>query len=77
MKTMTVRNLPDSVYAALAESAQENHRSLQEQVRHILMHDVQLRQRSVCEEAAAYRTKLSDRAVAQDVVQSLREDRER
>ena len=77
MKTMTIRNLPDSVYDGLAVSAKQNHRSLQEQVRQILSNEVQLRERSVCEQAASYRTKLADRVVAQDVVQSLREDRER
>ncbi len=77
MRTVTVRNLPDRVYEALTDSAQQNNRSLQEQVRHILMHEVQLRQRSVCEEAAIYRTKLSNRVTEQDVVQSLREERDR
>jgi len=77
MKTMTIRNIPESVYDALTESARAEHRSLQEQVRHILTNDVKLRAGSVCEKAAEYRTKLAGRVQEKTVVQDLREDRER
>jgi plasmid stability protein len=77
MKTMTIRNIPDKVYDALVESANAEHRSLQEQVRCILINDVNLRAGSVCEKAAEYRTKLSGRISEQSLVDDLREDRER
>lgn len=77
MKTMTIRNLPDPVYDALAENARAEHRSLQEQVRYILMNDVELRSRSVCEKAAEYRAGLAGRKARKSVVTDLREDRER
>ena len=77
MRTMTIRNLPDEVYEGLKEMAQANHRSLQEQVLRMLTEEVRLRTPSVCEEAAAYRAKLTGRKQARTVVDDLREDRER
>lgn len=77
MKTMTLRNIPESVYDALVECARAEHRSLQEQVRYILTNDVKLRTGSVCEQAAEYRMKLSGRSSEKTVVEDLREDRER
>jgi hypothetical protein len=77
MKTMTIRNVPDPVYDALAESARSEHRSLQEQVRYILTNDVKLRSRSVCEKAAEYRAALAGRRTEKSVVEDLRKDRER
>ena len=77
MKTMTLRNIPDPVYEALAENARAEHRSLQEQVRYILTNDVALRSRSVCEKAAEYRVKLAGRVSEKSVVEELHEDRDR
>jgi len=73
---MTIRNLPDEAYAALQEMARANHRSLQEQVRRMLIEEVALRSPSVCEQAAAYRMQLAGRKSAQTVVEDLREARE-
>ncbi len=76
MKTLTVRNVPDAVYAGLADWARASHRSLQEQVRHLLEEDVRLRGVSVVESAQAYRTKIASRQLG-DVVADVREDRNR
>lgn len=77
MKTMTVRNIPDNVYDEIAKSAQAEHRSLQEQVRYILINEAALRSGSVCEKAAEYRTKLTGRVSEKSVVEELQEDRRR
>mgnify|MGYP002725916760 CR=1 FL=1 len=75
MKTMTIRNIPEDVYDALVESAHTEHRSIQEQVRYVLENEAKLRSRSVCEQAAEYRTRLSGRTTTRTVVEDLREDR--
>lgn len=77
MKTMTIRNIPDSVYAILVERARQEHRSLQEQVRYVLANEAQLLSRSVCEQAAEYRTRLEGRPTERSVIEDVREDRER
>jgi plasmid stability protein len=77
MKTMTIRNIPDHVYDEIAKGAQAEHRSLQEQVRCILMNDAALRSGSVCEKAAEYRTMLAGRASEKSVVEELQGDRQR
>lgn len=77
MKTMTIRNIPDSVYDAIAKSAQAQQRSLQEQVRYILINEAKLRTGSLCEKAAEYRTGLAGQKTKKSVVDDLREDRER
>lgn len=76
MKTLTVRNVPDTVYEQLASWAKESHRSLQEQVRYLLEEDVKLQRMCVMEEAAAYRTKLASRELG-NVVEDVRGDRDR
>ncbi|MDP6629919.1 MAG: hypothetical protein QGH42_05390 [Kiritimatiellia bacterium] len=76
MKTLTIRKVPDDVYLDLTEWAAENRRSLQEQVLYIIEEDVKLRHISVMESAAEYRTRLATRQTG-DVVQDVREDRER
>ena len=76
MKTLTVRNVPDTVYSELADWARESHRSLQEQVRHLLEEDVRLRGVSVMESAQAYRAKMVSRELG-NVVDDVREDRHR
>jgi len=77
MKTMTIRNIPDSVYDEIAKSAQAEHRSLQEQVRCILINDAALRSGSVCEKASEYRAMLAGRASEKSVVEYIQEDRQR
>lgn len=76
MKTLTIRKVPDEVYAELADWAAESRRSLQEQVLYIIEEDVKLRRTSVMESAAEYRTRLAGRQL-RDVVKDVREDRER
>ena len=76
MKTLTVRNVPESVYSGLTDWARESHRSLQEQVRHVLEENVQLRSVSVVEAARAYRAKMASRHLG-NVVNDVREDRNR
>ena len=75
MKTMTVRNVPDSIYKQLTEWACANNRSLQEQVRHLLVQEVKLHKPSALEAAAAARKRLKGRALG-NVVVDIREDRE-
>lgn len=77
MRTMTIRNIPDPVYDTLVATARHEHRSLQEQVRYMLTNEAQLQSRSVCEQAAEYRTRLSERPAKRSVVEDVREDRER
>lgn len=77
MKTMTIRNIPDDVYKAIADVARKEHRSLQEQVRYTLENDMALRSGSVCEQALEYRTTLQNRTHQKTVVQDIREDRDR
>ena len=74
---MTIRNIPDEVYDALTEKARQEHRSLQEQVRYVLLNEARLQSRSVCEAAAEYRTRLKGRKTESTVVDDLREDRQR
>lgn len=76
MKSISLRNVPNDVYVALQEMARINHRSLQEQVRHILEQDVRLRRGSSVQTAAKWRSRLSGRRLS-DSVQSIREDRQR
>lgn len=77
MKTMTLRNIPDEVYEAIAKAAKEERRSMQEQVRYVLENDVAMRSNAVCERVAAYRTRLEDREFCSSVVDDIREDRDR
>ena len=76
MKTLTVRKVPDDVYTGLAAWAAANHRSLQEQVRHILEREVRLVGRSPLDLAGDWRRSLADRRLG-DVVAMVREDRDR
>ena len=76
MKSISLRNVPDDVYAALQEMARSNRRSLQEQVKSILEQDVRLRQGSSVQAAAKWRSQLKGRTLS-DSVESIREDRQR
>ena len=76
MKTLTVRKVPDDVYARLTDWAKTNHRSLQEQVRHLLEEEVKLHETGIMEAAANYRTRLEKQQLT-DVVEDLRGDRKR
>lgn len=76
MKTMTIRKVPDEVYAELAAWAEQSHRSLQEQVLYLIEEDVKLRAKSVMESAAEYRSRLAGRPMG-DVAGDIQEDRRR
>ena len=76
MRTLTVRNVTDDTYRKLAEWARANHRSLQEQARHILESEVKLRQNAVMEEAAIYRSALAGRPLGNTLAE-IHEDRDR
>ncbi len=76
MKAISIRNVPDDLYAGLQTMAKENRRSLQEQVKLILEREVKLASRSFLADAAEWRNRLQKRSLA-DTVKSVREDRER
>ena len=76
MRTLTVKQIPDSVYRRLADWAKANHRSLQEQVRRILEREAAASGGSTTEEAERWRQRLADRDLG-SMVTAVREDRER
>lgn len=76
MKTLTIRNVPETVHAQLAEWAEDNHRSLQEQARHLLEMNVKLQATCVMEAAAAYRARLAGRKLG-NIVEDIRKERVR
>lgn len=76
MKVMTIRKVPDEVYAELTAWAEQSHRSLQEQVLYLIEEEVKLRGRSVMESAEEYRTRLAGRSMG-DIASEIREDRRR
>lgn len=76
MKAISLRNVPENVYAGLQNMARKNRRSLQEQIKLILEQEVKLANRSFLANAAKWQKKLGSRALA-DTVNIVREDRER
>jgi hypothetical protein len=76
MKTLTVRNVSDTVYLRLADWARTNRRSLQEQVLHVLEQETRLHETSLLEDAAACRARLAGRKLG-NVVTDIRKDRQR
>lgn len=74
MKAISLRNIPDDVYAALQEMARENRRSLQEQVKYLLEQEVKLVRLSPTSRASAWRKKLGSRNCL-DIPGLIREDR--
>ncbi len=76
MKTLTIRNVPEAVHAQLAAWVEENHRSLQEQARHLLEMNVKLQAACVMEKAAAYRVRLGGRQLG-NIVEDVRKERAR
>ena len=76
MKAISIRNVPDDVYAALQEMAKKNRRSLQEQIKFILEQELKLKNRSFMAGAAEWRKLLKGRELT-DAEQMVREDRER
>lgn len=76
MKTLTVREVPDTVYEAIRREAATNQRSIQEQVRYILTKEVQLREGGFSAAASRWRSKLQGRELG-DAVKEIRAGRER
>lgn len=76
MKTITVRKIPDEIYAKLVEWGKKSHRSLQEQVRYILEREVNLVQPSSLERPKIWRRKLRGRNFG-DIIENIRKDRAR
>jgi hypothetical protein len=76
VKTLTVREVPDEVYEAIKKEADASHRSLQEQVRHVLSKEARLRQGGFRSAAKRWRSKLAGRALG-DTVEDIREGRNR
>ena len=76
MKAISLRNVPENVYAGLQVMAQKNRRSLQEQIKLILEQEVKLANRSFMANAATWRKRLQERKL-EDSVKTVREDRDR
>jgi plasmid stability protein len=76
MRAISLRNVPDQVYAVLQDMARANRRSLQEQVKIILEQEVKLVQGTTTSRAEAWRNKLKDREF-NDIPGLVREDRRR
>jgi plasmid stability protein len=76
MRAISVRNVPEDVYAGLQAMAKTNRRSLQEQIKLILEQEVKLNKRSFLADAAEWRKKLKGRKF-KDTVKDVRKDRQR
>ncbi len=76
MRAISIRNVPDDVYAGLQVMAKKNRRSLQEQIKLILEQEVKLANRSFLAGAAQWRKRLRGRDLS-DAVEAVRRDRER
>jgi plasmid stability protein len=76
MKTLTVREVPDAVYAFLKEEAGTNCRSLQEQVRWVLAKETRLRTGDFLDGARRWQGRLAGRNLG-DTVADIRAGRER
>lgn len=76
MKALSIRNLPDDVYAALKSMAAANHRSMQEQVRCLIEREAKLAGGSGLAAARAWRLRLANRHLG-DTVEDVRQDRAR
>lgn len=76
MRAISVRNVPEDVYAGLQAMAKTNRRSLQEQIKLILEQEVKLNKRSFLADAAEWRKKFKGRKF-KDTVKDVRKDRQR
>jgi predicted CopG family antitoxin len=76
MKAISIRNVPDDVYAGLQKMAKNNRRSLQEQIKLILEQEVKLNKRSFLAESARWRKKFLGRKF-KETVTDIRKDRQR
>lgn len=76
MKTLTIREVPDEVYAVIRREAESGHRSIQEQVRYVLAKEARLREGGFRQAAATWRRKLAGRKLG-DTVADIRSGRAR
>ncbi|MFH1981572.1 MAG: hypothetical protein ABIL58_07005 [Pseudomonadota bacterium] len=76
MKAISLRNVPENVYAGLQIMAKQNRRSLQEQIKLILEQEVKLANRSFLATAAKWRKRFEN-CELDDTVKVVREDRQR
>lgn len=76
MKSISVRNVPDTVYTALQEMARANRRSLQEQIKFILEKEAVLVKGSSLAAAANWRKQFKGRKFT-DTVKMIQQDRKR
>jgi len=76
MKNLTVRNLPDDLYARLTRLARLNRRSLQQQALVLLERVRDEDPETVLERAAGIRARLTGRALG-DTVAEVRQERAR
>lgn len=76
MKTLTIRNIPDDIYEAVADLAKRNRRSIQQQMLVLLERARSMRDQSPMVQAAEMRRKLAGRDLG-DTVGEIRRERER
>ncbi len=76
MRALRIRNLPDDVYETLKAMAAANHRSMPEQVRHMIEQEARLANNQGLSEARAWRIRLAGRPLG-DTVEDVRQDRTR
>lgn len=76
MLVLTIRNIPDDTYRALAARAQRNRRSLQQEASLLLERARGLERNDGLEKARAMREKLRGRDLG-DVVRDVRDERAR
>ena len=81
MASLQIRDMPDSLYESLKNSAERDHRSLAQQALFLLAtalgsrHGGKERRRHVLEEILSQRIQIKSKNI--DVVSSIREDRSR
>ncbi len=75
MKAISVRGIPNDVYAGLVALASENHRSLQQQVKLILEKEAKLYKIGALNRMKTWREKLSNRDWG-DISGEIRSERE-
>lgn len=76
MKAISIREIPDSVHAALREMAAHNSRSLQQQIKMILEKESKLHKIGALNRAKNWRQKLKDRGNWGNIADEIRESRE-
>ena len=76
MKSISIRNVPDTVYTVLQEMSRANRRSLQEQIKFILEQEANLVKGSSLAAAANWRKRFKERKFT-DTVKMIQQDRKR